>query len=100
MPIFLADLSTGGVDHDYSLFWQLMRDIGAQRCFDASWLLDTKQDLATVTDTLLRHCAEGDGLFVVELSSLTRWSGTGLSIEAKAWIAERTVRGRLVAKPP
>lgn len=73
-----------------------MASSGAQRCFDASWLIDTDQDLQTVTDALASYCAPGDGLLLVELTARTRWSGTGLNDEVKAWIAQRTVSGTLV----
>ncbi len=65
-----------------------------------SRLLIVSQYLYTVITILSRCSAEGDELFMVKPSSLTQWSGTDLSIEAKAWIAERTVRRLLIAEFP
>ena len=96
MALYLIDISACSLSHDYSSLWQTMVRIGAQRCFDASWLMDSDQDLQTVTDALASYCAPGDGLFLVELTAQTRWSGTGLNDEVKAWIAQRTVGGALV----
>ena len=98
MPIYLIDMSISDSNHDYSSLWHAMRSAGAQRCLDATWLIDINQDLQTVTDAVSSHCAPGDSFFLVELASRTRWSGTGLSEDVKAWIAHRTVGRKLVPK--
>lgn len=100
MPTYVIDVATRDPTHDYAGLWQAMRSAKAHRCFDATWLLDIDRDLQTITDSLAQHCVAGDCLLVVELASLTRWSGTGLSDDTVAWLAARTLEGKLDPAPP
>lgn len=89
MPIYTIDLSCRASGFDYTPLFTSLQRAQAQPFMDARWLIDVRQDLDAVTSSLLSHCAPGDGLFVTELAPETRWSGTALGEEAKAWFVAR-----------
>lgn len=94
MPIFTVDLSCRSSDFDYTGLFETLRSANAISFMDARWLIDVSDDLNTVTAALLARLAPGDRLFVTELAPETRWSGTGLKDEVKAWF-----RARMTAEP-
>ena len=61
---------------------------------DTTYLLDLRDNIQHVTKALLSLMAKGDGLFVTELAPETRWTGTGMSDVAKAWIKARSTPSR------
>lgn len=89
MPVYTVDLSCRASGFDYTPLFTALREANALSFMDARWLLDVGQDLNALTAALLGLCAAGDGVFVTELAPETRWSGTGLGEEAKAWFAAR-----------
>ena len=89
MTIFLASLSLQAT-HDYAALWQALDSAQATRLMDTTWLLDLSQDAMAATDALLSHCRPGDRLFLLEFGPGVAWTGTGLTPEAKAWLAQRT----------
>ncbi len=96
MPVYTVDIAYRALGFDYAPLWKALREANAQPCLDGRWLLDLSQDIEAVTTALLSHCAPGDGLFVTELAAETRWTGTGLGDEAKAWFTARSKK----TKPP
>lgn len=102
MPIYTVDLSCRAKGHDYTPLFQALRDAQAEPFMDARWLLDVGQDVGSLTSALLSLCAPGDGLFVTELAPETRWSGTGMGEDAKAWFAARMARPEPISEmvPP
>lgn len=91
MPIYTVDLSCRATGHDYTPLFTALRGVDAQPFMDSRWLLDVRDDVGSLTSALLAFCAPGDGLFITELAPETRWSGTGMGEDAKAWFAARTV---------
>lgn len=92
MPIYTVDLSCRASGFDYTPLFVALRNANAQPFMDARWLLDVREDLGVLTSTLLGMCADGDGLFITELAPETRWSGTGMGEDAKAWFTARMAR--------
>ena len=89
MPIYTVDISCRSSDHDYTPLFERLRSANAVSYMDARWLLDVREDINDVVRSLLQHCAPGDRLFITELAPETRWSGTGLREEVKAWLLAR-----------
>ena len=106
MPIYVADMSMRSTAHDYSELLSTLRSAHAQPLMDTTYLLDLRDDLQHVTKALLSLMAQGDGLFVTELAPETRWTGTGMSADAKLWIKARSTpsppgpRAPEPARPP
>ena len=90
MPIYIVDLSMRSTAHDYSELMSTLRAAHAQPLMDTTYLLDLRDDLQHATKALLSLMAHGDGLFVTELAPETRWTGTGMGDDAKAWIKARS----------
>ena len=90
MAIYIVDLSMRSTAHDYSELMSTLRAAHAQPLMDTTYLLDLRDDLQHATKALLSLMAHGDGLFVTELAPETRWTGTGMSDDAKAWIKARS----------
>ena len=90
MPIYVVDLSMRSSAHDYSELLSTLGKAHAQPLMDTTYLLDLRDDLQHATKALLSLMAPGDGLFVTELAPETRWTGTGMSDDAKAWIKARS----------
>lgn len=89
MPVYTVDLACRCPQHDYAALFSALRGANAQHFMECRWFVDVRDDVSAVTRALLSHCAPGDGLFVTELASETRWTGTGLGDEAKAWLTSR-----------
>ena len=100
MPIYVVDLSMRSSAHDYSELLSTLGRSHAQPLMDTTYLLDLRDDLKHATRALLSLMAPGDGLFVTELAPETRWTGTGMSEDAKAWIKARSTPSPPKSGPP
>lgn len=89
MPIFTVDLSCRSSEFDYTGLFQTLQAANAVSFMDARWLIDVSDDLNSVTAALLARLAPGDRLFVTELAPETRWTGSGLKDDVKAWLRAR-----------
>lgn len=98
MPVYTVDIACRTTGYDYAALFDALRRSNALSFMENRWLLDVREDVATVTDVLLSYCAAGDRLFVTELTPQTPWTGTGIGDEAKAWLASRMTR--VEAKTP
>lgn len=92
MPIYSLDIACRSTGHDYAGLFAALRRANAQPFMEGRWFVDVREDVNAVTRALLSLCAPGDGLFVTELAPETRWTGTGLGDETKAWIAAKSTK--------
>lgn len=91
MPIYTVDIACRSTGHDYAGLFAALRRANGLPFMEGRWFIDVREDVNAVTTALLRHCARGDRLFVTELAPETRWTGTALGDDAKAWIAARSI---------
>lgn len=60
------DLKSVGVNHEN--FWAVIKSMGdAIRCFESTWLVDSKKTMKEITDELCKVVRDGDRFLVTQI---------------------------------